>query len=159
MGRRGPAPTPTNLRILRGNPGKRALNRNEPKPDADRPACPQWLATEAKKEWHRVLPQLEATGILAIVDRAALAAYCQSWARYVEAERMLSQYGSVLKSEHSDYVQVSPYQTISRQSLQSVKAFATEFGLTPGSRSRIIVPEVKGDDEFEEFLQSGEAQS
>ena len=159
MGRRGPAPTPTNLRVLRGNPGKRALNQNEPKPDADRPACPRWLAPEAKAEWRRVLPQLEATGILTIVDRASLATYCQAWARYVEAERMLSQYGAVLKAEHSDYVQVSPYQTISRQSSQIVKAFATEFGLTPGSRSRITVPEVKGQDEFEEFLQSGETQS
>ena len=32
MGRRGPAPKPTAIKILEGNPGKQKLNHNEPKP-------------------------------------------------------------------------------------------------------------------------------
>jgi len=71
------------------------------------------------------------------MDRAALATYCQTWARYVEAEAMIAQYGGVLKAKQSDYIQVSPYVTISRQCSATIKAFAAEFGLTPGSRSRM----------------------
>jgi hypothetical protein len=32
MGRRGPPPQPTKLRLLSGNPGKRPLPRAEPQP-------------------------------------------------------------------------------------------------------------------------------
>jgi len=139
MGRRGPAPQPTNIRILHGNPGKRPLNGNEPQPRRERPSCPRWLTAEARKEWKRVVPELDRLGVLTIVDRAALTTYCQAWARYVEAEAMLTQYGSVLKSNKSDYIQVSPYATISKQMALLIKAFCQEFGLTPASRSRISV--------------------
>ena len=48
MGRRGPTPEPTVLRMLRGNPGRRPLNDSEPQPEPlseqDRRAiCPAWL--------------------------------------------------------------------------------------------------------------------
>jgi P27 family predicted phage terminase small subunit len=108
-----------------------------PQPTPKRPACPNWLNAEAKAEWRRIVPELERLNLLTTIDRAALATYCQTWARYVEAEAKIAQYGSVLKSGKSDYVQVSPYATISRQCSQIIKAFAAEFGLTPSSRSRI----------------------
>ncbi len=44
MGQRGPAPKPTALRILEGNPGKRPLNASEPRPRAGRPAEVSGLA-------------------------------------------------------------------------------------------------------------------
>jgi P27 family predicted phage terminase small subunit len=40
---RGPAPTPTHLRILKGNPGKRPLNKAEPKPEKGPVDPPDWL--------------------------------------------------------------------------------------------------------------------
>lgn len=139
MGKRGPAPKPTALRIIEGNPSNRPLQKNEPKPTAGIPTRPEWLLPEAKHEWSRVVPELERLGLLTVVDRAALATYCQAWARYVEAEAKLSEYGGVLKAKKSDYVQVSPYETISRHSAQIVKAFCAEFGLTPSSRGRMSV--------------------
>ena len=47
----GRKPKPTSLKVLEGNPGKRQLNPNEPKPDASVPKCPAWLSKEAKREW------------------------------------------------------------------------------------------------------------
>jgi len=153
MGRRGPAPQPTNIRILHGNPSKRALNKQEPQPRRERPSCPRWLIGEAHKEWKRVVPELDRLGLLTIVDRAALTTYCQAWARYVEAEAMLSQYGSVLKAKNSDYIQVSPYATISKQNALLVKAFCQEFGLTPASRTRISAPKAAPEsDPVEEWM-------
>ncbi|KKM17277.1 hypothetical protein LCGC14_1677380 [marine sediment metagenome] len=147
MGARGPAPKPTTLRVLEGNPSKRPINKDEPKPVPKAPGRPDWLLPEAKHEWSRVVPELERLGLLTVVDRAALATYCQAWARYVEAEEKLSQYGGVLKAKQSDYVQVSPYSTISRQNAQIVRAFCGEFGLTPSSRGRMSVGKLDDDEE------------
>lgn len=41
--------TPTQLKVLNGNPGKRPLNQNEPKPKPVMPECPSWLNGYAKK--------------------------------------------------------------------------------------------------------------
>ena len=144
----GRKPRPSHLKIIEGNPGKRPLTKNEPKPRPIRPFCPRWLLAEAKKEWSRVMPELERMGLLTTVDRAALATYCQAWARYREAEEALEKYGSILKSPESDYIQVSPYTTISRQNAQIVRAFCAEFGLTPGSRTRLSVRDSLEDDDM-----------
>ena len=58
----GPPPTPTNLKLLRGNPGKRKLNTNEPDPAPAIPPCPGHLDKVAKKEWRRISKELLALG-------------------------------------------------------------------------------------------------
>ena len=60
----GPPPTPTNLKLLRGNPGKRKLNANEPDPAPAIPPCPSHLDKVAKKEWRRISKELLALGII-----------------------------------------------------------------------------------------------
>ena len=147
MGTRGPAPKPTALRVLEGNPSKRPVNKDEPKPTPKAPGRPDWLMPEAKHEWSRVVPELERLGLLTVVDRAALATYCQAWARFVEAEAELTKYGGILGSKNSSYIQVSPYSTISRQNAQIVRAFCGEFGLTPSSRGRMSVGKLDDDEE------------
>ena len=57
-------PTPTAIKELEGNPGKRPLNTKEPKPEKKAPSCPKWLEPEAKKEWRRLAKQMEQIGIL-----------------------------------------------------------------------------------------------
>jgi phage terminase small subunit len=55
----GPPPIPLQLRLLRGNPGKRALGA-EPEPTVA-PACPdplEHLGAYARDEWWRVAPEL-----------------------------------------------------------------------------------------------------
>jgi phage terminase small subunit len=79
---RGRKPKPTALKMFEGNPGKRALNRNEPKPPAETPDCPVHLDDEAQAEWNRITPELSTLGLIARIGRAALAAYCQAWSRW-----------------------------------------------------------------------------
>ena len=148
----GRKPKPTRLKIIEGNPGRRPLNTKEPRPRLGRPTCPAWLLPEAKREWRRVVPELEALGMLTAIDRASLSAYCQSWGRMVEAEEQVNRYGSILKSKNSDYVQVSPYETLRRHNAQAVRAFATEFGLTPSSRSRLSLTPPIDDEERKRML-------
>lgn len=154
MGRRGPAPKPSALKELAGNPGKRALNRAEPKQAGKRPPCPKHLQGEAKKEWNRITRQLLILGLLTEVDRAALAAYCQCWARWVEAEEELRKPDHrMVTTTESGYPVVSPWMGIANQSMKQMLRFLAEFGMTPASRSRLGTPQEKEEDPFDEFLQ------
>lgn len=132
---RGRKPTPTHLKALNGNPGKRPLNKNEPKYPPRAPACPTWLPREAKAEWRRVVPELDRQGMLAKVDRAALTAYCQQWATMVRAEQDIQKRGIVLEDGKRN-----PSVLTAKDSATQVRMFASEFGLTPSSRARLEAP-------------------
>lgn len=155
MGRRGPAPKPTELKRLEGNPGKRALNTREVQFTAKAPTCPKHLTGEARKEWRRVSKELLAKNLLQVVDRAALAAYCQNWARWVEAEEKMAQPDfHLIGCTDKGYEYVSPWFTVANQSLKQMRAFLAEFGLTPASRTRIQAPEQAEHDEYAEYRRS-----
>ena len=48
---RGRRPKPTHLKLITGNPGKRAINLREPKPVPKMPEPPTALSAEARQEW------------------------------------------------------------------------------------------------------------
>ena len=85
---RGRKPKPTNLKILNGNPGKRPLNKKEPKPKVtpSGPYCPRWPESYAKDEWQRISKELKGLGLLTDIDVTAMAAYCQTYKRWRVAE-------------------------------------------------------------------------
>ncbi len=138
MGLRGPAPKPTALKELQGNPGKRALNKSEPRPAATLPRCPSHLSGEAKAEWRRVARTLHESGLLTQVDRAALAIYCQAWARWVKAEGQIQRHGEVVKSAAGNVMQ-NPYLSIANRAMKQMQLMARELGMTPSARSQIKV--------------------
>ena len=135
--RAGRKPKPSAIKILEGNPGKRPLNQNEPKPQKKAPPCPKWLEPEAKKEWKRLARTLEAMGVLTEADMAAFAGYCQAYARWKEAEERITDRGLIIRTP-SGYPQQVPYISIAQQYLKLMQQFAEQFGLTPAARSRII---------------------
>lgn len=167
----GRKPKPTNIKLLEGNPGKRPLPTREPKPPPIAPECPSWLHKNAKKEWKRIVPQLERMGLLTQVDMAALAGYCEAWAMYMEAMSYLHKNGqsylTVLRDESGNIVlndkgeqvilKSSPWPeaSIAHKSLMQVRAFCSEFGLTPSSRARMSVPGADDKDDGMEELLSG----
>jgi P27 family predicted phage terminase small subunit len=154
---RGRKPKPVELKIIEGNPGKRPLNLDAPAPKQAVPACPSFLSPEGKKEWRRVSKELLSVGLLTIVDRAALAGYCQAYSRWKEAEEAIQEHGLTYEYTNkngSTNVVARPEVSIARECLMLIKAFCAEFGLTPSSRSRLTVPKNEKD-EFEDFLGSG----
>ena len=153
MAQRGRKPKPTAIKQLEGNPGKRQLNTSEPKPKQKAPTCPKWLDDEAKKEWKRLAKQMEQLGILTEVDMAAFAGYCQSYARWKEAEEFISKHGAIVKTP-SGYWQQVPQVSIAQQYLKDMHKFAEQFGLTPASRSRIVADVQKNEyiDEMDKLL-------
>jgi P27 family predicted phage terminase small subunit len=127
---------PTALKVVMGNPGKRALNQLEPKPRLAIPTCPAHLQPSAKAEWKRLARQLHQLGVVTELDRSVIAAYCQAYGRWVEAERKLKETPPLLKTP-AGYVQPSPWLAISNKSVELMHKFDTELGLSPASRSRV----------------------
>lgn len=156
MGRRGPTPQPTNLKLLRGNPGRRPINADEPKPRALPPNRPAWLTGEGKRKWLEVVPELERLNLLTVIDGAALTGFCQAWKDFVECTRFLKKRGRTFKTE-TGYVVQRPEVAIAQRALQAVKAFGAEFGLTPSARVRLNGTGDKKDDDpdYEEYRRRG----
>lgn len=108
-------------------------------PDA-LPRCPNHLSDRARKEWRRLATPLYRMGVLSVTDRAALAAYCQAWARWVEAEEHLAK-GPPLIRTPSGYVQQSPWLAVANKQLEIMGRFMAELGLSPSARARLRLPE------------------
>ena len=145
MSHRGRRPKPTALKLLAGNPGKRALNKKEPKPRRSLPQCPTQLSAAAKTEWKRIAKELSQLGLLSTIDRAALSAYCASWGRWIEAEEKLRQHGTIVKSPNGFPVQ-SPYLAVANAAMKQMVRILVEFGMSPSSRSGVeaLPPEKEG---------------
>jgi hypothetical protein len=67
-------PKPTSIKVLTGNPGKRRLNHDEPKPPIAIPECPNKLSPAARASWDRLGHAPVGLRMLTALDRAALAA-------------------------------------------------------------------------------------
>jgi len=109
------------------------------------PRCPAHLSDVARKEWRRLATPLHAAGLLTVADRAALSAYCQAWARWVEAEEKLRETPALLKTP-SGYVQQSPWLSVANKQLELMGKYMSELGLTPTSRSRLGVADARPHD-------------
>jgi P27 family predicted phage terminase small subunit len=110
------------------------------------PTCPSHLTPAAAKEWRRVARALHRMGVVTEFDRAALAAYCQAYGRWVEAEEKLKE-TPILFRTPSGYVQQSPWLGIANKQLELMGRFMTELGMTPAARSRveaIVAPQALG---------------
>lgn len=146
----GRKPKPTAVKKLEGNPGKRKLNTKEPVPAKGMPDCPEWLLPEAKKEWERLADLMNQMGVLTEVDMAAFAAYCQSYARWKEAQEHIDSEGSTFETDKG-YQQQTPWVGIANTNQKLMLQAASEFGLTPSSRSRIVAGSAKGKEPEDEL--------
>ncbi len=144
---KGRKPTPTHLKLVKGNPGNRPLNKSEPKPGGGRPQPPNHLCPEARHEWKRVANLLYAIGVLTTLDRAALAVYCQAYGRWVRAERALEKMAEkepatqalLMKTKSGNLIQ-NPLVGTANKAMDVLLKAATELGMTPSVRSRIETP-------------------
>jgi P27 family predicted phage terminase small subunit len=145
---------PTQLKLLAGNPGKRRLPENEPQPPKDLkpPGPPRYLKNKAaRSEWRRISPLLHNLGLLTKIDQAALAAYCQTFARWQWAEEKLAELDDLVTTTDSGYPVQSAHLAIANKALELMHKFLVEFGLTPSSRTRVKAPPKPDIDDWSEF--------
>lgn len=156
MGQRGPKPEPAALKLLRGNPGKRAVDLVEGvHPLVQIPPAPDWLNDEAAAEWARITPELEDLCLLAQIDLASLAMYCQTWGDLVQLERLFSAQRQAVLAKHpgradlatlaihfvqtpTGYKRPSPVYSRIIELRAEVDRLARSFGLNPSARMRVI---------------------
>ena len=81
---------------------------------------------------------MHVLGMLSHLDRAVLAAYCQAYGRWTEAERKLKETPMLLKLP-SGIIQQSPWLAIANKQLELMSKFMSELGLSPVSRTRVEV--------------------
>ena len=148
-GQSGRKPKPTSLKLLQGNPGKRRLNDHEPHPAPRLPRPPEHLGEEAKKEWRRAGRFLLQLGLVSDIDRAAFAAYCTAFGRWIEAEEALRTYGVMIKSPNGFPMQ-SPYLSVANKAMEQMRSLLSEFGMSPATRTKVsAIPQPHEPDEFE----------
>ncbi len=162
MGKRGPAPKPTAMRLLEGNPSKRKIrNTGEPMPPvpATVPNPPTRLLPDAKKEWRKLAPALIALGVLTEVDMTAFAELCQNYAYYLAVDKEITAQGTqtvyAMQKTPSGYIQQHPILSLRRQYYDQWRRGLQDFGLTPASRAHIVagdLPQSTGDGEDARML-------
>jgi P27 family predicted phage terminase small subunit len=161
MGTRGPPAKPTHLKLLRGNPGCRALNQHEPRPGllANPPPPPDTLTGYARDEWDRIIGELYHLKLVTAVDIHPLAAYCEAYKRWKTAVRTLDEMaerdpvmrGQIVKTQ-SGGAAPNPIVMIADKAARDMVRFAGEFGLTPAARSRISTEPDDPTDKFRRFI-------
>lgn len=137
----GRRPQPTAIKLLRGNPGKRRINPNEPAPpplDASFDDPPPALNGDehAKAEWRRVAPILRACGLVTEAERTALLALCHQWSRYLEAHAQVREHGMMVANAAGLDVP-NPFLGVADRALVHCQRLWAELGLTPTGRARV----------------------
>jgi P27 family predicted phage terminase small subunit len=149
----GRKPKPLATQISEGDPAKRGKNKlrqqmaAEPKPTKGLPLCPRHLRGRARAAWNFWRQELEAMNLDAKPDAMMLEGACVNYARAVEADLVLAADGleihETIYDKDGDEVgyrrKAHVLIPVSNQSWNAVRAFCSEFGLSPVSRTRIKI--------------------
>lgn len=148
MGKRGPAPKPTALKRLNGNPGHRPLNDDDLTVPASVPEAPENLCPAARDVWYRLGAKLASHGLITDLDEAAFAVLCESYAAYLELIVLARKDGPLVMVNGQPVP--NPYLCRSDKEAAKVQKLLAEFGLTPSSRARLNIspPAKDAADEF-----------
>src|SRR5687768_7931462 len=134
--RRGPAPKPTHLKVLAGNPGRRKLNQAEPQPRlARRLLSPVKLDDYGRAFWDYYSQLLKRIRVLSEADLHALASGAQWWSVYQRA--MSGLHDGLTQVTDANGEIAKPQVTIARQAFQQCWAVMSTFGLNPGDRGKL----------------------
>jgi hypothetical protein len=125
----GRRPQPTALTLLRGNPSKKRLNRQEPRPPEGEVQKPKGLTRGAGEVWDELAPICLSMGTLTVADVRPFVMLCELEASVMRARRWKAnpeKLADGLKLEKDLAPIIRPYYAL--------------FGLEPVSRARIQVP-------------------
>lgn len=157
MGAGRPA-KPTALKLLQGNPGKRAINRNEPQAKRGKPAMPKGLDARGRKAWEEMAQLLDDMGVLTVADGMALETLVDAYSEWKKARAVVKKEGQSYKSvgENGGFMlRARPEVAIASDAWRRIKSLLGEFGLTPSSRTKLQAQHGDDEDPFESWLNGG----
>jgi P27 family predicted phage terminase small subunit len=149
MGVPGRRPTPVEAQIAAGDPSKKGKHKlqeiadRQPQAPGQLPACPEHLdglARQAWEDWSECLAEMK---ISKRPDAIMLEGACVAYGRAVEADERLKREGLVVGE--LDSPKPHPCCGISQKCWAQVRAFCSEFGLSPSSRTRLALEAIKDD--------------
>lgn len=146
MGKRGPAPKPTNVRKLHGD-RKDRINTDEPVPSALEADPPEWLVGEALEVWHRLADDLTARGVLTAWDTEAFGCWCDAVVRRRRAAAALASEGEVIETpvfnKNGDQTGTrpakNPWTLVLNEADAQLQRYGARFGLTPSDRAQLKI--------------------
>lgn len=96
------------------------------------PTPPRELSASARDEWDRVVPLLEAGGVVQQVDRAILIAYCTTFAQWWESAKRLATEDVVLDGK------LNPRARYCSEQLKQLRGLLDQLGFTPAARKQVL---------------------
>lgn len=143
MGRRGPKPEPSSVKLAKGNPGRRPVGA-EPAGIVDDSGAsvppPGWLKGDGLAIWQRMAPRVAAMKLLGPLDAEPFGRYCQNFARWVKMQKILDRDGEFYESEsqHGKLKRIEPAFAIADRLEKHLASAEDRFGLNPSERQRIF---------------------
>ncbi|SDI07018.1 phage terminase small subunit P27 family [Pseudomonas panipatensis] len=135
---RGRKPKPTAKKALAGNPGKRALNKDEPKfSTVTNIEPPEWLSDRAATMWQMLVPELLRESVIALTDLHNVEAFCTAYDNWRSAQEAVFELGIVVESSQGSPMK-NPALTAANEAMRQIVTFGSLLGLDPASRTRII---------------------
>lgn len=161
----GPPKTPTHLRLVRGNPSKRAINKNEPKPPSGAPPTPKHFDKQGKYWFKRMAEELDALGVMSQLDGRALELLVEAYTEYRHHCDTLEREGytyAVYSEDDGDerkereirMIKPHPASMMKADAWKRIRAMLAEFGMTPASRSKVNAMAPDAADPLADFLKA-----
>ena len=148
MGKRGPQPAPTAIKIARGT--ARGKPKPEPQPPTDGIAMPPHLGPVAAGRWAELLPMLQAVKVMTRADVEALARYCDTYEWWLATRAKLRAEGDtypiVNDGGQVKYIAQRPEVSIAHKLAQQLRQLEQDFGLNPSARTSLNVEAAKQED-------------
>ena len=144
----GPPKTPTQLNLLRGKPGKRAVNKNEPMGTRGIPKCPSWLSAKAKQAWKEMGVLLDGMRVLNLEDKVAMELLCHTYSIWRMASNVINRRGPkggltyMARTEHGERSLARPEVAIERDSRLAFARMLRELALDVESPQEFARPPV-----------------
>lgn len=134
----GRPPKPSALKLVAGNPGKRATNAAEPEPmllNDLKP--PKHLSARSAAVWKEVAPMLRRLQVLTEADVIALEMLCDQVADYRHARKQRGD-DFVVKSPRGSEM-LSQWMVSAQMASKRAESFMSKFGMDPVSRSKVMI--------------------
>jgi P27 family predicted phage terminase small subunit len=165
---RGRKPRPIAQQILEGDPHKIGVHRLEQKLEAEAkgsrglPNCPSHLKGRARKAWKSWSEELERMNLDFRPDAQMLEGACIAYEAAIECYENIQKQGRLVAKRAVDpetsklvvvSVKTNPLVAQMNAAWMIMRAFCSEFGLSPASRTRLTVEKPDdGEDELLEIL-------
>ncbi|BGI51985.1 MAG: phage terminase small subunit P27 family [Candidatus Hamiltonella defensa (Ceratovacuna japonica)] len=150
----GRRPTPTALKLVTGNPGRRPLNSAEPTPPYSAQP-PTHLSNTAKDTWERLTQLLNSMSVLTLADAFALERLCDIYDEILRYRAMIQRKGETFEvhSQNGVLIKANPAVSMLSDADKRFKSYLVEFGLTPAARTKVRTHDkATHPDELDEFF-------